>query len=339
MSAIEHLRPIIHTQIYVNSNDNSKNVHRFSFLRDQFRVFHKKPSFFVANSVSPIWPVNLYRQARVSKNPEGFHLWGGLMKNRGSRDSRIDSRIRANSSCEHDSDSKRNSGEIEKSDTKGSESKGVSKNSPASTSSSKNSSRREKQGKGNWWWKGGKWRWQPIIQAQEIGILLLQLGIVMFVMRLLRPGIPLPGSEPRAPTTFVSVPYSDFLSKINSNQVHKVEVDGVHIMFKLKGEPVSLESEGGSANKLQDSELLLRSVAPTKRIVYTTTRPTDIKTPYEKMLENDVEFGSPDKRSGGFLNSALVISVLVVFVLLKIGFKSGILNLCYLLMPSVLVSL
>lgn len=261
------------------------------------------------------------------------------MKNRGSRDSRIDSRIRANSSCEHDSDSKRNSGEIEKSDTKGSESKGVSKNSPASTSSSKNSSRREKQGKGNWWWKGGKWRWQPIIQAQEIGILLLQLGIVMFVMRLLRPGIPLPGSEPRAPTTFVSVPYSDFLSKINSNQVHKVEVDGVHIMFKLKGEPVSLESEGGSANKLQDSELLLRSVAPTKRIVYTTTRPTDIKTPYEKMLENDVEFGSPDKRSGGFLNSALVISVLVVFVLLKIGFKSGILNLCYLLMPSVLVSL
>ncbi|KAM7527691.1 hypothetical protein LguiB_031101 [Lonicera macranthoides] len=308
MSAIEHLRPIIHTQIYVNSNNNSKDIHRYSFLRDQFRAFHKKPNFFVANSVSPIRPVNLYRQARVSKNPEGFHLWGGLMKNRGSRDGQIDSRIRANSSCEHDSDSKRNSGEIEKSDTKGSESKGVSKKSPASNTSSKNSSRRgrEKQGKGSWWWKGGKWRWQPIIQAQEIGILLLQLGIVMFVMRLLRPGLPLPGSEPRAPTTFVSVPYSDFLSKINSNQVHKVEVDGVHIMFKLKGEPASLESEGGSANKLQDSELLLRSVAPTKRIVYTTTRPTDIKTPYEKMLENDVEFGSPDKRSGGFLNSALI---------------------------------
>ncbi|GKE64964.1 hypothetical protein Tco_1519125 [Tanacetum coccineum] len=41
-------------------------------------------------------------------------------------------------------------------------------------------------------------------------------------------------------------------------------------------------------------------------IVYTTTRPNDIKTPYEKMLENDVEFGTPDKRSGWFLNSALV---------------------------------
>jgi cell division protease FtsH len=130
----------------------------------------------------------------------------------------------------------------------------------------------------------------------------------MFVMRLLRPGIPLPGSEPRTPTTFLSVPYSDFLSKINSNQVQKVEVDGVHIMFKLKSEPASQEIEvgGASSSKLQESELLLRSVAPTKRIVYTTTRPSDIKAPYEKMLENAVEFGSPDKRSGGFLNSALV---------------------------------
>ncbi|KAI7735384.1 hypothetical protein M8C21_008324, partial [Ambrosia artemisiifolia] len=153
----------------------------------------------------------------------------------------------------------------------------------------------------------GKWRWQPIIQAQEIGVLLLQLGIVMFVMRLLRPGIPLPGSEPRVPTTFVSVPYSEFLSKVGSNQVQKVEVDGVHIMFKLKQEQQQggVESEMSSVNKMQDSELL-RSVAPTRRIVYTTTRPNDIKTPYEKMLENNVEFGSPDKRSGGFLNSALI---------------------------------
>ncbi|MBA0582528.1 hypothetical protein Gorai_024670, partial [Gossypium raimondii] len=125
----------------------------------------------------------------------------------------------------------------------------------------------------------------------------------MFVMRLLRPGIPLPGSEPRTPTTFVSVPYSEFLNKINSNQVQKVEVDGVHIMFKLKNEGSVQESEIG---KFQESESLLRSMAPTKRIVYTTTRPSDIKTPYEKMLENDVEFGSPDKRSGGFFNSALI---------------------------------
>lgn len=205
-----------------------------------------------------------------------------------------------NSSCEHDTESSSSSGK-KKSENEGNK-------------VSKKNEKGEKKGKG--WGKGGggggKWRWQPIIQAQEIGVLLLQLGIVMFVMRLLRPGIPLPGSEPRVPTTFVSVPYSEFLSKVGSNQVQKVEVDGVHIMFKLKQEQGSGESElssgsSSSVSKMQDSELL-RTVVPTKRIVYTTTRPNDIKTPYEKMLENDVEFGSPDKRSGGFLNSALVSS-------------------------------
>lgn len=132
-------------------------------------------------------------------------------------------------------------------------------------------------------------------------------------MRLLRPGIPLPGSEPRAPATFVSVPYSEFLSRINSNQVRKVEVDGVHIMFKLKAGVVNVNdgevlgsSSSSSNSRLQESESLLKSVSPTKRIVYTTTRPSDIRTPYEKMLDNAVEFGSPDKRSGGFFNSALV---------------------------------
>ncbi|KAK4857012.1 hypothetical protein QYF36_023646 [Acer negundo] len=58
--------------------------------------------------------------------------------------------------------------------------------------------------------------------------------------------------------------------------------------------------------ELEEIVSLLKSMTPTKRIVYTTTRPTDIKTPYEKMLDNQVEFGSPDKRSGGFLNSSLI---------------------------------
>ncbi|KAI3715442.1 hypothetical protein L6452_22424 [Arctium lappa] len=91
-------------------------------------------------------------------------------------------------------------------------------------------------------------------------------------------------------------------AKAGTNQVQKVEVDGVHIMFKLKQEHSTLESDMNSGSsstisQMQDSELLLRIVAPTKRIVYTTTRPNDIKTSYEKMLENDVEFGSSDKSS------------------------------------------
>ncbi|XP_057484360.1 ATP-dependent zinc metalloprotease FTSH 7, chloroplastic-like [Actinidia eriantha] len=288
MPAIETVGPVIHGKFC----SNRKELYRYGFLSNRFRVLRQTPSCFPPNSTS-FRPTSTYVQARVSRGSDEFNLWGGFLRKRES------SRIHANSSCEQDTDSS------EKSETKSSESKGVREKSPPSPPS-----RREKQGKG-WGWKGGggKWRWQPIIQAQEIGVLLVQLGIVMFVMRLLRPGIPLPGSEPRTPTTVVSVPYSDFLGKINSNQVQKVEVDGVHIMFKLKSESGSVESEGGSSSsnsKLQDSESVLLSVAPTKRIVYTTTRPSDIKAPYEKMLENDVEFGSPDKRSGGFWNSALI---------------------------------
>ena len=241
----------------------------------------------------------MYRQVRVSIYRDLYN--SSLIR-------KSNSGIRANSSCEHDSNStSSSSSSSDKSDTK--QVNKEASNSTSSSQSSSSSSRREKEGKSWFRGTGGKWRWQPLIQAQEIGVLLLQLGIVMFVMRLLRPGIQLPGSEPRPPTMFVSVPYSEFLNKINGNQVQKVEVDGVHILFKLKNEgsngAVEIESKG-SESSFQDSESLLRSVAPTKRIVYTTTRPVDIKTPYEKMLENNVEFGSPDKRSGGFLNSALV---------------------------------
>ncbi|GKD85324.1 hypothetical protein Tco_1356478 [Tanacetum coccineum] len=66
---------------------------------------------------------------------------------------------------------------------------------------------------------------------------------------------------------------------------------------------------GSGVSNMQDSELLLRNVASKKRIVYTTTRPNDIKTPFEEMLENDVGFGAPDKRSGGFLNFALALGM------------------------------
>ncbi|KAF5802583.1 putative AAA+ ATPase domain, ATPase, AAA-type, core, peptidase, FtsH, peptidase M41 [Helianthus annuus] len=277
MAALETLRPIIHAQIHINCSNHSY-IHTH---RNRYRTLQEKSHQFLTKSSLPL---------RQSTNLYMLNSWGGgLGFLKTNHSNRLRSRLGVNnSSCEHDTES---------SSGKKSESE--------SDKVSKKNDKGEKKGKRGWGWGkgGGKWRWQPIIQAQEIGVLLLQLGIVMFVMRLLRPGVSLPGSEPRVPTTFVSVPYSEFLSKVGSNQVQKVEVDGVHIMFKLKQEQGAVESE--LSNKMQDSELL-RSVAPTRRIVYTTTRPNDIKTPYEKMLENDVEFGSPDKRSGGFLNSALI---------------------------------
>ncbi|XP_042014189.1 ATP-dependent zinc metalloprotease FTSH 7, chloroplastic-like [Salvia splendens] len=272
---------IIYRRISTFRYHNSNYLHNYSSITTRYRAFTSKSSRLHHDTTSS--PFLLQPQPRVSK------LQGYFLRNHKF------TKIYANSPREHDTDS----AEKPEAGTTGPE----SPKKPAT-----GSGRREKQGKNNWWGNNGnKWKWQPIIQAQEMGVLLIQLGIVMFVMRLLRPGIPLPGSEPRTPTTFVNVPYSEFLSKINGNQVQKVEVDGVHIMFKLKMESGAAESGVAEVNsKFQDSDSLLKSVTPTKRVVYTTTRPVDIKTPYEKMLENDVEFGSPDKRSGGFLNSALI---------------------------------
>ncbi|XP_044505665.1 ATP-dependent zinc metalloprotease FTSH 7, chloroplastic-like [Mangifera indica] len=291
MSASEFLRPSIHNRFHcTNSNSNLLYLHGAIFFPNRLRVFSRETRRFIYDSI-PFSSVNL------SKGCQTFNLWPGfglLRNNKKLREFRF---------C---ASSRDGDGDGDSNETSESESASASQ-SPNSTGSSTNR-KREKRNKsdGFWWSKGKKFRWQPIIQAQEIGVLLLQLGIIMFVMRLLRPGIPLPGSEPRTPTTFISVPYSDFLSKINGNQVQKVEVDGVHIMFKLKNEGGIQESEAMTSQKFQDSESLLKNVAPSKRIVYTTTRPTDIKTPYEKMLDNQVEFGSPDKRSGGFMNSALI---------------------------------
>ncbi|XP_042510161.1 ATP-dependent zinc metalloprotease FTSH 7, chloroplastic isoform X2 [Macadamia integrifolia] len=314
MPAIESLKPVTLRKISASSNFYVKETARLNFWCGGSKVLPLKQPRFGGN-LSLFSVVSAYRQPRANRYIRGFDSWRGFLNIQRWRGRRI----RVKSSCEQDSDSKTSSSE--KTEGKPSEDKGVSKQAPdsSSTPSPSPSPRRGKPRKSPWW-KGGKWQWQPIIPAQKIGILLLQLGIAMFVMRLLRPGIPLPGSEPRDTTTFVSVPYSDFLSKINNNQVQKVEIDGVHIMFRLKSEPGSAESEVAATSKFQETEALIRSVASTRRIVYTTTRPSDIKTPYEKMLDNDVEFGSPDKRSGGFFNPALVA---VFYVAVLAGLLNG----------------
>ncbi|GAB2285778.1 ATP-dependent zinc metalloprotease FTSH 9, chloroplastic [Dionaea muscipula] len=292
MEAIGYPRALIHSKLYTKPNYR----HEFRYHHPLFRIPNQKPVDFFLNSTT----FTNRRQLSFLRNREGSGLWCRYLKNRGS----ADGRICANSSCEQDTESAAAS-TAEKTEAKPSDSKQESRNAANSKPPSRRS---EKQGKS--WFTERKWRWQQLIQAQDIGFLLFVLVIVMYVMRSLRPWIPLPGLEPRPHTTFVSVPYSEFLRKINGNQVEKVEVDGAHIMFRLKNEGFG-STEGGLgsfSSKLQEAEdlSLLKSMAPTKRIVYTTTRPTDIRTPYEKMLKNSVEFGSPDKRSGGFLNSALI---------------------------------
>ncbi|KAF3335681.1 ATP-dependent zinc metalloprotease FTSH 7 [Carex littledalei] len=226
-------------------------------------------------------------------------------------------KLYANSSRKQDSESSSSdiTTETTSNNSEGIQKPGKSSNSAsASNSPSSNPPKKEKKWK-NWWWRENRsrWDWKPIGENQDVGFLLLQLAVSFLAFRMLRLGNSFPTVEP---VTTISVPYSEFLSKINNNQVQKVEVDGVHIMFKLKSDQSGFgsQSTSESTRPSQEMEEAIRTVAPTKRILYTTTRPVDIKTPYEKMLDNRVEFGSPDKRSGGFWNSVLVGLFYVVLI-------------------------
>jgi len=87
----------------------------------------------------------------------------------------------------------------------------------------------------------------------------------------------------------------------------------VHIMFRLRPE-VESQVRVEQTPTQRGADYVIDNAGVSRRIVFTTTRPVDIKTPYEKMVENMVEFGSPDKRSGGMLNSALVGLIYVVLI-------------------------
>lgn len=181
------------------------------------------------------------------------------------------------------------------------------------------------------WWRKPRWTWtwswKGNVQAHEVGALLLQLGAVFLLMRMLRPPYSAQSQasqsgESMGAVTYVNVAFSEFLSKVRHNEVDVVEVDGVHLTFSLKPQaPAAVEAakemfKATAINEAEDAERrlmaqgdlvsfaqLARSNPVSKRILYTTTRPCDVSTPYEKMLENGVEFSAPDKRSIRLINT------------------------------------
>lgn len=108
----------------------------------------------------------------------------------------------------------------------------------------------------NSWWRMPKWMWSPnwswkgtpAVQAHEIGALLLRLSIFVLLMRLLR--VPFSGASPsstpeRSSSTYVTVPFSEFLSKSSHNDIESVEIDGYHLTYSLRpsGRQARLQKE------------------------------------------------------------------------------------------------
>ncbi|KAJ7549807.1 hypothetical protein O6H91_07G070500 [Diphasiastrum complanatum] len=192
------------------------------------------------------------------------------------------------------------------------------------------------------WWKKPNWKWNwkwnwkssAPLQAHEIGALLLQLGVVLALMRLLKPGLPVSGTagSPVSVTEsnfqHVNVAFSEFLNRIHRNEVDSVEIDGVHLTFSLRPrlraaaeetrEQLAMVGMDQGERQTDGAALvhMVRSSTPTKRIRYNTIRPTDMTTPYQKMIENGVEFGAPDKRSVRLIN---IFSIALLYVGLIAG--------------------
>lgn len=106
------------------------------------------------------------------------------------------------------------------------------------------------------WWRMPKWMWDPkwswngtpAVQAHEIGALLLRLSIFVLLMRLLR--VPFSGASSsstseRSSSAYVTVPFSEFLSKSSHNDIESVEIDGYHLTYSLRpsGRQARLQKE------------------------------------------------------------------------------------------------
>ena len=75
--------------------------------------------------------------------------------------------------------------------------------------------------------------------------------------------------------------------------MREVEIDGMRFRFQLRAAPP------GEAPHIEGGP------SPAPQPVLRSTRPADMATPYDLMVQNGVIFGSPDRASGRFLTAAM----------------------------------
>lgn len=141
------------------------------------------------------------------------------------------------------------------------------------------------------------WEWlTSVLHPATLLRFVLQILLLLGISRML--GIGMTGrSAANPPPKIIQVPYSDFIRKVQHNEVSNVIIDN------------------GAISWDPHPRLNKRSAESEPQKAYSTIRPSDMTTPYDVMLSNGVQFGSPDRRAGGrfmtFLLTLLYISVLV----------------------------
>ena len=95
------------------------------------------------------------------------------------------------------------------------------------------------------------------------------------------------------PAGLRQVPFSEFVRQLEADAVREVEIDGMRFRFQLRAAPP------GEAPHIEGGP------SPAPQPVLRSTRPADMATPYDLMVQNGVIFGSPDRASGRFLTAAM----------------------------------
>ena len=121
--------------------------------------------------------------------------------------------------------------------------------------------------------------------------LVVNLAILSFLFKL----VPASGVVDME-TIVVHVPYSDFMRKVEKDQVMNLQVDGNYHTYRLKNERAELRRMA-SAVEAQGSKTKLLSFEKIKRINYVTVRPQNMNTPYDTLMRNNVQFGARTRGS------------------------------------------
>lgn len=146
-----------------------------------------------------------------------------------------------------------------------------------------------------WSWIGrlvSKLRLEPLV------MLLFNIQLLFFLLRLWPVGGRGSGMA-EAQAVNLQVPFSEFVSRVKTNEVDAVQMDGAELTFTVR-----------SGSKLLKD---LPEGSESVKVSYSTVRPADYPTPYDVLEGHGVRFSAVEKK-GNALITALVSSVTMVII-------------------------
>eukprot|EP00210_Caulerpa_lentillifera_P008342 g7956.t1 len=140
------------------------------------------------------------------------------------------------------------------------------------------------------------------LRLEQLVLLLFNIQLLFFLLRLW----PLSGKtgQNQPQTVNISVPFSEFVTRVKSNDVDGVVMDGQEMTFTLRP----------NSRLLRD----LPAAAQSTKLTYKTVRPADYATPYDVLEQHGVKFSSHEKR-GSLVITVMVYALYIGLLLTSFG--------------------